>query len=1071
MRAVRQALKWFGMLLLIGSTLLLLVSGYWFMRDLQIAFLQPWFLLLLLLLPLLIWQSWRRLTSLGPYRRALAIGLRTAILALLIAALAELQSVREEDSLSLLVVIDRSFSIPQEINEGRIEDERWVRLTKALKDATQRQGQDRVGVISFARQPRLEYPAGLVSTFGLSNLLNVGSTLDRNYTDIAAALRMALASFPEGGARRILLISDGNENRGQALNEAHVARLNGVPIDVVPLRFRFENEVLVERVDVPSEVRPDQDIPLRVVIRNFAPRRVTGTLTVTRTFDTKVDSARQRTVLEPGLNVLQAKWPARLVVPGGVSNYRAVFAPDMLPNDRADNNEAVAPVLIRGESRNILLIVQDKNSPLHAPLVKALTSGPKALANLGLQRNIVVREPEELPDDKDQTRFHLTNYDTVIFFNIPADRVTAGQQEALRKSIRDQGIGMVMIGGIDSFGAGRWQGEPLEDALPLDTALRTRKVTGKGGLVLIMHASEMAEGNFWQKEIARLAISKLSAHDEVGILYYSYGIGGSTGHVWHVPLQEVGPKRAEILRQLGTMEPGDMPEFDPSMRMAAKSLSETERGISARHVILISDGDHGLLQNLAIIDDYIKNRITLTTVGVTTHGPAAQQALASISQACRGRHYPVDDPSELPRIYIKETRVLNQSFLFEKPYRPQLTQELADPLREWNKPFPPLGGLVRTSRKPSNLVQVLMRAPLSDQEENPLLAQWQYGLGRVVAFTSDAMGVDRGWAKEWINNDIELFNDFWTRVVEGSMRTVEDAGLSLQTRYEQGKIRITLIDQRDKETRGKKPLGSLQTTVVGSNSAQSTTAVMEPLAPGVYEALVDVEASGAYSVSVSGMTNLASQKPVVYGRSALSVPYSPEFNVVQDNAGLLSEIAKITGGRVIEEKDLHSSDLFLHDGPSSKRMQPLWYWLLFAAASLLFFDIVVRRISIDPDELKEAAQRTWRRWRHRGSLEATSIQYFDRLKSRKAAVGTQLEAKSPPPSTKAPAVQKDWTTHAEQAVVQPVLPPAPAPKAKSPEPKTPADQGADFTARLMQAKKKAREQIDQDEPPGSSSGS
>ncbi len=1066
---MRRSLRILGYLFLASLLIGLAAGAYWWLRDFQFAFLRPWFLLLLAVLPLLFIQGYRRLTSLGPIRRGMAVGLRGLVILLLILALAEMQTVRQESSLTLLIVVDRSFSIPQEIAEGRVEDERWTRLTKALKDATQRHGQDRVGVISFARHPRLEYPAGPVTTYGLSNLGQIGGQLDRNYTDIASALRMALASFPEGGARRILLITDGNENRGNALSEAHVARLNGVPIDVVPLRFRFDEEILVERIDVPSEVRPDQDIPLRVVIRNFADRRVSGTLTVTRSIDAKVDTARQRTVLEPGLNVLQAKWPARLVVPGGVSNYRAVFLPDNLPGDRADNNEAVMPVLISGQNRNLLVIVQDKNSPTHNPLLQALTRGPKALEALGLKRNIVVREPEELPSDKDQDRFQLTNYDTVIFFNIPADRVSAQQQEALRKNIRDQGVGMVMVGGPDSFGAGRWQGEPLEAALPVDTALRSRKITGKGGLVLIMHASEMMEGNFWQKEIARLAINKLSSLDEVGILYYSYGMGvAGPGHIWHVPLQEIGNERAAILRKLGTMEPGDMPEFDPSMRMAVKSLSEPERGISTRHVILISDGDHGLLQNLAILDDYIKHRITLTTVGVTTHGPAAQEALAAISKACRGRHYPVDDPSELPRIYMKETRVLNQSFLFEKPFRPQLTQELADPLREWNKPFPPLGGLVRTSRKPSNLVQVLMRAPLSDDEENPLLAQWQYGLGRVVAFTSDAMSAGRGWAKDWLNDDLDLYNDFWTRVVEWSMRNLEEEGLALQTRFENGKIRVTLIDQRDKESRAKKPLGSLQTTVVGSTTTESISTVLEPVAPGVYEALVDAEAAGAYSISVTGTTGTVEKRPVVYGRGALAVPYSPEYSVIQDNAGLLAEIAKVTGGRVIEENDLKSSDLFAHDGPAQRSFQPLWYWLLFAAACALFFDVAVRRISIDPVEIKQGLQRTWTSWRHRGSLEAASKQYFERLKSRKAAVGTQLEQKAPPPTAAPPpprpATKKDWSAEAPPTPAAPKAPPPP-------QPKPAAEAAADFTARLMQAKKKAREQIDSDDPNAPSAGS
>ena len=124
----------------------------------------------------------------------------------------------------------------------------------ALKQATLRRtrANDRVGVISFARQSRLEYPAGNVDKV---NVRNVGTGLDRNFTDIAAAVRLALASFPEGGARRILLISDGNENRGDAVTEARTAQLNGVPIDVVPLKYEYQDEVLVDRIDAPTEAQ------------------------------------------------------------------------------------------------------------------------------------------------------------------------------------------------------------------------------------------------------------------------------------------------------------------------------------------------------------------------------------------------------------------------------------------------------------------------------------------------------------------------------------------------------------------------------------------------------------------------------------------------------------------------------------------------------------------------------------------------------------------------------------------------------------------------------------------------
>lgn len=1023
---------------------------------------QPWWAGLLLVLPVLVWWSYRPLGALGTARRFLALTLRLGLFGCLILALAELQTVREEESVTTIVLVDRSFSIPQEFSGDRsLRDERWERLVQAIKDATKLPGheRDRIGIVSFARQARLEYPASEVPGI---NIRDIGAGLDRNFTDIAAAIRQGLAAFPEGGARRLLLISDGNENRGDALAEARTAKLNGVPIDVVPIKFKYDNEILVERIDAPTEIQPGNDIPIRVVLRNSTNQKVPGNLVLSRTVGERTDRAANRATLEPGLNVLQAKWPAALGAGGGVMSYRAVFQPDRLPGDRADNNEAWAPVIMTSAGKRILFVVPDRNSPVFQPLMQAIQNGPPG-AQRG-QRTIDVWTPDLLPKENETRRFELSNYDTVVMVNLPADLVSRDQQEALRKAIRDQGTGLVMVGGPESFGAGRWQGEPLEEALPVDTAIKSRKVMGKGGLVLIMHASEMAEGNFWQKEVARLAINKLSPTDEIGIIYWNWAGNLNSGHVWHVPLQEIGPNRPKILRDLGTMQPGDMPQFDPAFRMAADSLTEPQRGISVKHVILVSDGDHGLLGDLTLLDRYRKERISLTTVGVTTHGPAAQEALAAISRATGGRHYPVDDPNALPAIYMKETRVLSQNFLYEKPFIPRLTGESSDPLREWTQTFPTLHGFVRTSRKESNLVQVLLRAPLAD-DDNPILAQWPYGLGRVAAFTSDAAGGARGWARDWMGPNNNLFTDFWNRVVDWSMRTVDDAGLSVTSRYENGKIRVTMVDNRDKEQRARRPLGQLRVTVASSTSAEAKEVNFEPVAAGVYEATVEAEAAGSYSATVSGnvATGGNENRLAIFGRSAVAVPYSPEFAILQDNEGLLAQIAQITGGRVIDEKELGNSNFFVHDGPVARRMQPVWHWLLYAAAFLLFFDIAVRRLAIDPLEVVDFGRRAWRRWRG-STITAPSQQYFDRLKGRKAAVETEIE--------KTRAVAKTFEPPPAAPPVKPVdappkaPPPAAPAKPASPPAPPPTTTTEDFATRLMKAKQKARERIEGDRQDG-----
>ncbi|HQR07067.1 MAG TPA: VWA domain-containing protein [Gemmatales bacterium] len=1042
-------------LILAGLAAYVASTGWY---ALQFGWAKPWWLLLFALLPFLAVFAWPVLVNLGQFRRLLVLTLRMGLFICLILALAELSTVHQEEGMALLVVVDKSFSIPQEVSASSVRDARWERLVDGIKQATRERVkvQDRVGVLSFAARPRLEYP---VSDVPELSIRDIGGGLDRNTTDIGAAIRAALAAFPPGAARRILLISDGNENRGDAEAEARTAKLNGVPIDVVPIKYKYDEEILVDRIDVPSESRPGQDIPLRVVARNYAGRPVPGKLQIVRTMGEKTDQAEQRYTLEPGLNVMSVKWPARFGQGAGLINYKATYIPDKLPNDRQDNNVSWAPVMLTASGRRVLLVVQDKSLQAYVPLMQALTRvpGPKG------ERVIDVWNADTLPADDDQGRLTLSNYDTIVMFNLPSEAVPRAQQEAIRKTVRDQGTGLVFIGGPTSFGAGGWQNEPLEEAMPVDSALRSRKIQAKGGLALIMHASEMAEGNFWQKEIAKLAISKLSPIDEVGLLYYTYGLaaGGNNGHIWHVPLQEVGDdkNRANILSALGSMQPGDMPQFDPSMKMALDSLTEEKRGIATKHVILISDGDHGLLTDKTILDKYKKARVTMTTIGITTHGPAAQAALADLSKATGGRHYAVDDPKKLPSIYVKETRILNQSYLYEKGFQPRMTSEVGDPFREWTKAFPTLFGFVRTSRKESNLVQVLMQAPIAGEDDNPIYAQWQYGLGRSVAFTSDAMGGTGSWAREWIANQQPLYGDFWTKVIDWSMRNLDDSGISLMSRYENGKMRVTIIDNRDREARAKKPLGTIKATIGSSGSSESKEIVLEPVSAGVYEGSVDTTQAGNYSVAASMVLpdkdGPGGMRSVIVGRGAMAVPYSPEFATVEDNAGLLERIAEVTGGRVLDEQTFGKENLFLHEGSYARRLQPIWHWLLFAAAVMLVCDAATRRIAIDPVLMAQRTKKMMQEMRGPKELAETSQEYLGRLKKGKAAAGVAVAE---------PTVVTDTASRKFEAPTDFTAPTSSTPTTKPSTPtvaKPKEAEGDDFAARLMKAKKKAREEMDE----------
>jgi len=249
----------------------------------------------------------------------------------------------------------------------------------------------------------------------------------------------------------------------------------------------------------------------------------------------------------------------------------------------------------------------------------------------------------------------------------------------------------------------------------------------------------MADGNRWQKKIGKLAVERLGPSDMVGVIDFDFQCK------WVVDFQEVGDNRRKILTKIDGMMPGDMPDFDPALQMAQQALMDKKKDFGAKHIIIISDGDP-MQNNKKLLKQIKADKITIATVGVATHGAPQDQALADIATTIKGtnkkRYYKVDDPKKLPAIYIKETRLVSQSFVHKIDFTPRLlyrsgpTQKLPDLL--------PLKGYVRTTPKSSPLVEVPIVTPPFADQEFPILAHWHYGLGKSVRSPATRAGLTSG---------------------------------------------------------------------------------------------------------------------------------------------------------------------------------------------------------------------------------------------------------------------------------------------------------------------------------------
>jgi uncharacterized membrane protein len=911
------------------------------LAGISVAIGRPGWLVLLPILGFLVYYwSRKSLSGLGRWRRQLAITARFVVLSLIVLALAEPQIVWRNDRLTTLYMVDLSQSVPRDKFEPMLNFVRQSTLEH-------RQAEDLAGMVVFSKNARVEVPPAPSEI----RFLGVESSLDTDNTDLAGALKLAMGSFPEDSARRIVLISDGNQNRGNAFEQALQAKAQGIQIDVLPVNYNYDNqqEVLVEKVSLPSDVKVGETVNLNVVLRATAPAK--GQLQVFQS-----DSKGGRTPapgneqpipvdLPRGVSVFTLK---QVITEASFYRFVAEFIPDRNTADsRAVNNIAEGFTHARGAAK--VLLIESKRGE-HASLIKALREKKIEVDTL-LAPTIDGGGDvggDQLPTDIGQ----LQPYDAVILGNVPKDSFSANQIALLEKNVHDMGAGLVMLGGSSSFGAGGWRNTPVEKALPVDMEIKSMKVTGKGALVMIMHASEIAEGNYWQKVVAQEALKTLSPMDMAGMLHWQ----GTES--WLFTLRNIEGNRDIMLRAIDRMTPGDMPDFDPSLIMAAKALGATDA--ASRLIIVISDGDPTPPSARAIAA-LKQAKVQVTSVLTAAHGNDVQglRTMQDLATQTKGRFYNVTSPRALPRIYQKETRMISRPLIFERgqPWAPILAGS-TEPVQGLPNSYPGITGLVLTSLKENELVECPLQSPEPKGQVNPLLAHWNYGLGRSVAFTSDA---GFKWTTGWQNWD--HYAAFWSQVIRWSMRPTDNGNLSMTLRREDGKVKV-LVDALDKRQQFLNFL-QIQGAVVRPDSAVSSPdknpnenqLQLVQTAPGRYEATIEnAEARGNYFVSLA-YKGPDGSKGIV--SSGVSVPYSEEYKELRSNQDELESLARITGGSVYDWKTrndvidlpatVKNNNPFRRDEMTkpASGYQDIWPQLLAAAAFVFLTDVGVRRLAPD----------------------------------------------------------------------------------------------------------------------------
>lgn len=876
-----------------------------------IAFTDPIWLWLLLPVGLLVVGGWLAASRTLPRgRRIASLVIRLVLVLCLAASLAGARLALSSDRLSVVFLLDASASM--------VDATREELLAFARESVRGKPQEDTAGVVVFGANALVDrLPSDLDELGDPSSVPVVGAT------DIAAAVRLASAIFPAGTQQRLVLLSDGNDTAGQSEQAILAAAERGVRLDVVLPNGATFGEALIDDVEAPPGARVGESIQLSV--------RVRATIATAATLRLLADGetvATRQLRLEPGTQTVtftvEADEP-------GFHVFRAVLEPE--DDHFAENNAADAYVLVTGEPQ-ILLATDDASRA--ADLIAALREA---------RQNVTVVPSGGVPS----SLATLAGYDAVVLDNVSAAALGTTTMASLQVYVRDLGKGLVMLGGRNSYGAGGYLNSVLEEVLPVYMTVRDRQrspdvalvaVVDKSGSMADCHCTGDDRNNaisgsrgFEKVDIAKEAILRaanaLSPTDQLGVVAFDENAHWAlhTGPIDINGLQASLGFRADGQTNIYA---GLKAAYDDLVRNPAK----------LRHIILITDGWSQSGAYDALLADMKAAGITLSTIGT---GGGSAHTLRNLAEQSGGRYYDAADATKIPDIFLKETIRTAGEQIVEEPFQPvpSSPSEILQGLDASRLPV--LLGYNATTAKGTATVALLTG------REDPLLAQWQYGLGRAAAWTSDTR---QQWATDWIGTD--AFGTLTAQIVAWTLPPQDDQGIDV--RFSAGREGQLNVDVTSVDDDGA-PRNFYRTVLrLVSPQLEPLQAALEQVGPGHYAGSLRADEPGAYLVRVAQTRDGSDAASRMLG---IVSPAAEEFRLLGVDEDALAAYARAGRGRSlqIDEEGAAAASVWTHDIQAAAFPTPIWPLLLLLAMALVPIDVGVRRVALTRADLARA--RAW----------------------------------------------------------------------------------------------------------------
>jgi Ca-activated chloride channel family protein len=841
----------------------------------RLIFENYWPLVLLGVIPWLWWMRGRSAVDLSPKHLKLSTLFRSALIVAIVLALMQPTIQRTSARISTVYLLDVSESVAP----GSIQDAlEWIRKTDAAGGAADSR------FLAFAANSLVFDNASDLAQVKVSGKPQPGA-IDQSKTRLAAALDHAARSFAPDHIKRLVLLSDGNSNSGDLTAAVHHLRQERIRVYTHSLGARNTRDTWIEAMLAPASVTAEEQFPLEVHV--FSQAASAGEIEL-KSGDKVLE--KRAVVLNEGLNRIAfetnvkddsstAVFEAGIKVPG-----------DPLPANNVFRKSAA----VIGKPH--ILYVEG-----HAPSAHYLKD---ALTIEGFQ--VEVTTAAQLPSSAEK----LDAYDAVIISDVERENLSEPQMQAVATYVRDLGGGFLLIGGENTYGKEGYTGSTIEEILPL--TFETDKERETLSLVVVLDRSGSMAGQKMDlaKEATKAPLGLLKEDDYFGVLTFDYNFQWA--------LKPVAAKNKEEMREtISRIVATGNTNIYPAIREAYEQIQPTPG--ETKHIILLSDGQTPAEDFKGLATEMLKNKVTISTVAVTA--ASDRVLMENIATWGGGRAYYVDNPLNVPQIFQDETQLAAGKSIKEENFKPVVKKTVEAFKGIDFKTAPDLLGYVAT--KPKATGELILQTPA----DKPLLARWQYALGKSAMFTSDVK--DR-WAAEWLKWN--SYSKFWAQLVRETMRRQDNDEFDLQVEREGDEARITInaIEKDGKFRNALRP----QLRVLSPSQTASTVDVPQ-VGPGSYETRVPLRQDGTYVFRTMGdVTGVPSR--------TLEYSYPDEYHFYPTDFTRLRTIAAETGG-VYQPA---GPEIFDARGETVPVHTKLWPVLTSMALLLYVGDVFLRRLRL-----------------------------------------------------------------------------------------------------------------------------